>query len=57
MALISLLHYSIKIEGATYSVLAAIEKTVSSLQTAINDPAPCTLALPQMMHLQRHEYE
>lgn len=57
MALISLLHHSIKIEGATYSVLAAIEKTVSSLQTAINDPAPCTLALPQMMHLQRHEYE
>lgn len=54
--LVSLLHCQIKLDGRNYTLLAAIDRTVQSFQTALT--AGCkTLKLPEMLPLKVQDYE
>ncbi|OSI22797.1 type II CRISPR-associated endonuclease Cas1 [Neisseria dumasiana] len=55
--LISLLCCQAALDGYKYSVLAAIDRTIQSFQTAVSQNKPKLLKLPQMLRLKVHDYE
>lgn len=55
--LIGLLHHQISLDGKTYSVLAAIERTVQSFQAALMEREANLLKLPEILSLKVHDYE
>lgn len=55
--LISILHYQMLFREETFSVLAAIDRTVSSLQIALISQDAKLLKLPEMLPLKEHQYE
>ncbi|MDO4434335.1 MAG: type II CRISPR-associated endonuclease Cas1 [Alysiella sp.] len=55
--LVALLHHQIKLDGKTYSVLAAIDRTVQSLQVALTQSDAALLKLPEMLPLKVQGYE
>ncbi|MGC7589134.1 type II CRISPR-associated endonuclease Cas1 [Bisgaard Taxon 46] len=56
-SLISILHYQMLFREETFSVLAAIDRTVSSLQIALISQDAKLLKLPEMLPLKEHQYE
>ncbi|QGM81410.1 type II CRISPR-associated endonuclease Cas1 [Otariodibacter oris] len=55
--LVSLLHYQMQFQEQTFSVLAAIDRTIGSLQQAIQAKNAELLKLPEMLPLKEHQYE
>lgn len=55
--LIELLCHQILLDKQKYSVLAAIDRTIQSFQTALSENNPKLLKLPQMLPLKVHAYE
>ena len=55
--LIGLLHYQMRFQDQTFSVLAAIDRTISSLQIALLSKDAKRLRLPEMLPLKEHVYE
>ncbi|MDH2997410.1 subtype II CRISPR-associated endonuclease Cas1 [Pasteurellaceae bacterium LFhippo2] len=55
--LVSLLHYQMSFQNQTFSVLAAIDRTISSFQPAVISKDPKLLKLPEMLPLKEHQYE
>ncbi|MDU8925333.1 type II CRISPR-associated endonuclease Cas1 [Pasteurellaceae bacterium LIM206] len=55
--LIKLLHYQMQFGGQIFSVLAAVDRTVGSLQTALLNKNAVLLRLPEILPLKEHEYE
>lgn len=55
--LVALLHHQIALDGKTYSLLAAIDRTVQSLQAALSARDADLLKLPQMLPLKVQDYE
>ncbi|MDG2954905.1 type II CRISPR-associated endonuclease Cas1 [Bisgaard Taxon 10/6] len=55
--LIGLLHYQMRFQDQTFSVLAAIDRTVGSLQIALLSKDAKRLKLPEMLPLKEHIYE
>lgn len=55
--LMGLLHHQIVLDGKTYSVLAAIDRTVQSFQTALTQGDAALLKLPEMLPLKVQDYE
>ena len=55
--LIELLCHQILLDQQKYSVLAAIDRTIQSFQTALSENNPKLLKLPQMLPLKVHAYE
>lgn len=55
--LIGLLHYQMRFNEQTFSVLAAIDRTISSLQVALLSKNAKLLKLPEMLPLKEHIYE
>ena len=55
--LLGLLHHQILLDGKTYSVLAAIDRTVQSLQVACSQRDAALLKLPEMLPLKVQDYE
>ncbi|MDY4279586.1 MAG: type II CRISPR-associated endonuclease Cas1 [[Pasteurella] mairii] len=55
--LIRLLHYQISINQQTFSVLAIIDRTISSFQIALISRNAQQLKLPEMLPLEEHGYE
>lgn len=56
-ALIKILHHQVLFREETFSVLAAIDRTVGSLQAALTSQNAKLLKLPEMMPLKEHHYE
>ncbi|MDO4249220.1 MAG: type II CRISPR-associated endonuclease Cas1 [Neisseria sp.] len=54
--LVSLLHCQIKLDGRSYSLLAAIDRTVQSFQTVLTGHSK-NLKLPEMLPLKVQDYE
>lgn len=55
--LIKILHYQMQFQQETFSVLAAIERTVGSLQACLLAKNANLLKLPEMLPLKEHQYE
>lgn len=55
--LVALLHHQIALDGKTYSLLAAIDRTVQSFQAALSARDADLLKLPQMLPLKVQDYE
>lgn len=55
--LVGLLHHQILLDSKTYSVLAAIDRTVQSFQTALVQGDAALLKLPEMLPLKVQGYE
>lgn len=55
--LIELLHYQIALNQQSFSVLAAIDRTVSSFQQAVISKDAALLKLPEILPLKEHQYE
>lgn len=55
--LVALLHHQIALDGKTYSLLAAIDRTVQSFQAALSERDADLLKLPQMLPLKVQDYE
>lgn len=55
--LIGLLHYQMCFQNQTFSTLAAIDRTIASLQNAISQKDPKLLKLPELLPLKEHCYE
>ena len=55
--LVGLLHYQMRFQEQTFSTLAAIDRTVGSLQNAISQRNPELLKLPEILPLKEHYYE
>lgn len=55
--LIALLHHQILLDGKTYSLLAAIDRTIQSFQTALQSKDTAALKLPEMLPLKVQDYE
>lgn len=55
--LISLLHHQMSFQEETFSVLAAIDRTVGSFQAALTTPNANLLKLPEILPLKEHQYE
>lgn len=55
--LVTLLHHQILLDGQIYSVQAAIDKSVSGLQTALAEKNPKLFKLPELLPLKEHTYE
>lgn len=56
-SLIQILHYQMRFKQETFSVLATIDRTVSSLQAALIAQNAKLLKLPEMLPLEEHTYE
>ncbi len=55
--LVGLLHYQMRFQDQTFSTLAAIDRTIGSLQNAISQKDPSLLKLPEILPLKEHQYE
>lgn len=55
--LVALLHHQIKLNGKTYSLLSAIDRTVQSFQTALIQGDSGLLKLPEILPLKVQDYE
>ncbi|WP_338809177.1 type II CRISPR-associated endonuclease Cas1 [Neisseria leonii] len=55
--LIELLHHQIALDGRTFSLLAAIDRTVQSFQTALIQGDAAALKLPEILPLKVQSYE
>lgn len=55
--LIKLLHYQMQFQQETFSVLAAIDRSVSSLQACLIAKNANLLKLPEILPLKEHQYE
>lgn len=55
--LIKILHHQIQFQQETFSVLAAIDRTIASLQACFTAKDANLLKLPEMLPLKEHQYE
>ncbi|UOO83179.1 type II CRISPR-associated endonuclease Cas1 [Uruburuella testudinis] len=55
--LVSLLHHQIRLEQQTFSVLAAIDRTIASFQNSLAEKNAKLLKLPEILPLKEHHYE
>lgn len=55
--LIKILHYQMQFQQETFSVLAAIDRTIGSLQTSLLNKNANLLKLPEILPLKEHQYE
>ncbi|QIM63829.1 subtype II CRISPR-associated endonuclease Cas1 [Pasteurellaceae bacterium Orientalotternb1] len=55
--LIKILHYQMQFQQETFSVLAAIDRTIGSLQASLIAKSANLLKLPELLPLKEHHYE